>query len=166
MLVTLSYQLAVLLSWGTGPCRPPPVRGRVSAPPRDHTSPVPRVPAVDPSQLTSGEMADQDGSDASPAESQGEFPPTQKVDWQTFNMDELLLKLLNSARRRVFSWVCRCLNAVGELERFKSLGAGSVTGVGLTINPTHPAGCSAFLKYDMLSKLCYYCQFYRRCRCW
>lgn len=34
---------------------------------------VPLVPAADPSQLTSGEMAEQDGSDTSPPESQGEL---------------------------------------------------------------------------------------------
>ncbi|KAK5853059.1 hypothetical protein PBY51_006881 [Eleginops maclovinus] len=44
-------------------CRAPPVRGRVPG-----CQQVPWVP--DPSQLTSGEMADQDGSDASPPESQ------------------------------------------------------------------------------------------------
>lgn len=37
-----------------------------------------RLPAADPSQLTSGEMADLDGSDASPPESQGEFLPTDE----------------------------------------------------------------------------------------
>ncbi|MEQ2184145.1 hypothetical protein GOODEAATRI_004988 [Goodea atripinnis] len=35
---------------------------------------VPRVLAADPSQLTSGEMAERDGSDTSPPESQGSPP--------------------------------------------------------------------------------------------
>ncbi|KAG8011244.1 Ensconsin, partial [Nibea albiflora] len=39
---------------------------------------VPPVPAVDPFQLTSGEMADQDGSDASPPESQA----IKEAQWQ------------------------------------------------------------------------------------
>ncbi|XP_044025785.1 ensconsin isoform X14 [Siniperca chuatsi] len=41
---------------------------------------VPRVPAADPSQLTSGEMADQDGSDASPPESQASYSQYKSED--------------------------------------------------------------------------------------
>lgn len=45
---------------------------------------VPRFPAADPFQLTSGEMADLDGSDASPPESQGEFLATVKFTLTNF----------------------------------------------------------------------------------
>lgn len=55
-----------------------------------------RLPAADPSQLTSGEMADLDGSDASPPESQGEFPPTDKK----FYSDKLCTHINHSLNDR------------------------------------------------------------------
>lgn len=51
------------------------------------------------SQLTSGEMADVDGSDASPPESRGEFLPTTNFTLTKFYVDELWTKCRGSGMR-------------------------------------------------------------------
>lgn len=113
-----------------------------------------RLPAADPSQLTSGEMADLDGSDASPPESQGEFLPTDKK----FYSDKLCTQTNHSLNDptlfsssedfNLFSPI-RCLDADREVTegsratRSRRFGHES----GINDQPARPA--SRTLKHDL-----------------
>lgn len=114
-----------------------------------------RLPAADPSQLTSGEMADLDGSDASPPESQGEFPPTDKK----FHSGKLCTRINHSLNDRTLfgsseefnlSFLIRCLDADREVTegsratRSRRFGHES----GINDQPAHPA--SRTLKHDLV----------------
>lgn len=114
-----------------------------------------RLPAADPSQLTSGEMADLDGSDASPPESQGEFPATDKK----FYSDKLCTHISHSVNdQTLFSgseefnlfFLIRCLDADREVTegsratRSRRFGHES----GINDQPAHPAS-RTLLKHDL-----------------
>lgn len=113
-----------------------------------------RLPAADPSQLTSGEMADLDGSDASPPESQGEFLPTDRK----FYSDKLCTQIHHSLNDQTLFcssedfnlfFLTRCLDADREVTegsratRSRRFGHES----GINDQPAHPA--SRTLKHDL-----------------
>ena len=105
-------------------------------------------------------MADQDGSDASPPESQGEFPPTAKFTLPNFFFFFFFLTRTSCYSScyvpvggRCFVWVCPCLNAEwrGDWSPRSRAGHGS----GINYQATHPTGCCTFVSHERFPPLNY-----------